>query len=672
MNLLAILSKRSETLVEAKNSCNKHLVSQKNVPEEPGLCRILFRPPNSKRSFNMRRIVTPDPAGPGTGKSATVVALIEQLLTGEPRPRIKLLTFTRAATAELANKVADHPTAATERPSTIHSFAILLLLKNPGAGGFPEPLRIADKWEQDEILHSTLAKRVGVTKSFLEKQLLPEMASGWENLDPVRFQQVDEQMRARFMGTWHEHRQIYGYTLLAELPYALSKAMRDNPAFVGLDYDLLIVDEYQDLNACDLEVLKLAAERGCIVIGTGDDDQSIYGFRWAAPEGIRRFLGDYPGAADYPLSVTQRCGSEIVRWANYVINGDPDRDQARASLRPAQNAPPGEVALLSFRDEKAEAKGVAALAHGLIEREGVSRNQVLVLLRGDYHGQFSKPIREQLTALGVPSFDPTEIDDLLADPTNRRMLEVLRLLGNPEDAIAWASLLKLTPGIGDGFAEYVYRRAKEGRISFGRALLDAFNDGFADANKATATRAKALVGEVQKWLGEHDAPEEAPDGWGRWIIDTAGGNVMSAPTAAMSTLLQRLDTIVEEQQDLSRFIGQIGPLGRDLMQTDCDGVRIMTMTSSKGLTVEATIIAGTEDGVVPRPHQEFSEERRLLYVAMTRAKKHLYCTWAQQRQGPTARAGEARVRGLRQVSHFLEGGPVQSQDGPAFVLRRFG
>ena len=76
-------------------------------------------------------------AGPGTGKSATLVALLDQLVGEHPAPRIKLLTFTRAATAELAKKVSDHPAAAAERPSTVHSFSISVLLRNPGTGGFP-------------------------------------------------------------------------------------------------------------------------------------------------------------------------------------------------------------------------------------------------------------------------------------------------------------------------------------------------------------------------------------------------------------------------------------------------------------------------------------------------------------------------------------------------------
>ena len=82
-------------------------------------------------------------AGPGTGKSATLVALIDQLLAGSPAPRVRLLTFTRAATGELAMRVSEHPSAAAGRPSTIHSFAISVLLANPGTGGFPHVLFVS-------------------------------------------------------------------------------------------------------------------------------------------------------------------------------------------------------------------------------------------------------------------------------------------------------------------------------------------------------------------------------------------------------------------------------------------------------------------------------------------------------------------------------------------------
>jgi superfamily I DNA/RNA helicase len=96
----------------------------------------------------------------------------------------------------------------------------------------------------------------------------------------------------------------------------------------------------------------------------------------------------------------------------------------------------------------------------------------------------------------------------------------------------------------------------------------------------------------------------------------------------------------------------------------------MTMIGSKGLTVRATIIAGLEDGIVPRPDADPDEDRRLLYVAMTRAKEFLFGTWAGRRSGPTARSGGQRARDWRQHSHLFDGGPVRSQDGRAYLRKR--
>jgi DNA helicase-2/ATP-dependent DNA helicase PcrA len=415
-------------------------------------------------------------AGPGTGKSATLVALLNQLLSDRPSSRVRLLTFTRAATAELAKKVSEHPAAVTQRPSTIHSFAISVLLRNPGAGNFPQPLRIADDWEDENIVQPTLAERIKVPVRKL-RRLVREMAANWESLCPEKDPHVDPAERARFIGAWTEHRQTYGYTLLGELPFALRNALRDHPDLAGVDFELLVVDEYQDLNACDLDVLKLIAQRGCSIIGAGDDDQSIYSFRRAAPEGIRRFPSDYPGAADYALSVTQRCGSRIMDWATYVIEGDPDRPRTKPRLKSAKGSPSGDVALLSFAGEVAEAKGIATLIEKLRAR-GIPPAEILVLLRGDHNGTFSKAIKEQLEKLHIQYSDPEAVKRLLGEPGNRQMLEVFRLVFHREDSLAWASLLLLTSGIGKAFFKYIYERARKDRKQFGPTLLSAYNERF--------------------------------------------------------------------------------------------------------------------------------------------------------------------------------------------------
>jgi DNA helicase-2/ATP-dependent DNA helicase PcrA len=209
--------------------------------------------------------------------------------------------------------------------------------------------------------------------------------------------------------------------------------------------------EYQDLNACDLEVLRLIAERGCAIIGAGDDDQSIYSFRRATPEGIRRFPDDYPGSGDYNL-LTQRCGSRIIEWATYVIEGDPDRPRGRPRLRSAEGSPPDELGLLAFPGEASEADGIAHIIRHLIDVEHIPAAEILVLRRGDHNGSFCRPIKDRMTNLNIPFSDSSMVERMLGEAGNRRILEVLHLLVHRDDSLAWASLLHLTNGIGDTFS----------------------------------------------------------------------------------------------------------------------------------------------------------------------------------------------------------------------------
>jgi DNA helicase-2/ATP-dependent DNA helicase PcrA len=496
------------------------------------------------------------------------------------------------------------------------------------------------------------------------------MAANWESLEAEHDPRIAAATRARFLGAWQEHRRIYGYTLLAELPYALRAIMIEHPDLGGLDYDLIVVDEYQDLNACDLEVLRLIAARGVAIIAAGDDDQSVYSFRRAAPEGIRRFPTDYPGSADYTLSVTQRCGRRIVEWAEYVIRGDPDRGPERPPLTSADGSPDGETALLAFAGEQSEAAGVATIVEHLITREGIAPSEVLILHRADYLDQFSEPIREELGRRAIPYANPEVINQVLAEPQNRRLFEVLRILVRPEDSLAWGSLLQLTPGIGKTFIDYVENRARAQDDQFGRTLLEAYHENFAGAPRAPAAQARALLAEVEDWCHAHPVPEQEPEGgWGPWILGTAGGAVAPEPTEALQTLLGL--RLGEPQQDLARYLGQLGPAAKDWALAEAAGVRLMTMQGSKGLTVRAVVVAAAEEGIIPRLGNR-GEERRLLYVAMTRAREFLFCTWARRRRGPTARAGEAAVAVRRHSSSFFDGGPMQTEDGHTYLRHRWG
>jgi DNA helicase-2/ATP-dependent DNA helicase PcrA len=287
-------------------------------------------------------------------------------------------------------------------------------------------------------------------------------------------------------------------------------------------------------------------------------------------------------------------------------------------------------------------------------------------MRGDHNGTFSRPIKAELDALGIPYSDPEAVERLLGEPANRRMLATFRLLVHRRDSLAWATLFLLASGIGQAFCNHIYDRARERRVQFGEALFDALDAGFPGAPRSSA-RVTTLMRAVIAWLEAHPLPDEMPaDGWGHWLTAAAGGETVPAPSAGCAALLHGLDDLMEDQ-GFGRYLSQITPLGKDRALAESQGVRIMTMGGAKGLTVRATIVMGLEEGIVPRPEEDLGEERRLLYVAMTRAKEFLYCTWARRRLGPTARAGAPRVLDRRNYTSFLRGGPVNSQDGPAYL-----
>ncbi len=604
-------------------------------------------------------------AGPGTGKSTTAAALAERLLAEDHRPQLKFLTFTRAATAELTKKLAEGQAQILGQPSTIHSFSISSLLRNPGCASFPEPLRIPDDFEYDTLIRPHLARRVHVRVRKLDT-LVAEMAAMWQSLDPEEHPSVTTEERARFMGAWLQHRRTLGYTLLSELPDLFRRALRDHDELVGANYDLLIVDEYQDLNACDLEVIRRLAARGASVLAIGDDDQSIYSFRKAHPAGIRHFLENYGTNNDYKLTICHRLPHRIIEWAQYVIQGDPHREN-RNPPQYREDTPEGVVALLRFKGDQSEAVGVVDLVTWLRDAQSVPASEILILSRTDRFGTFTRRIREELSSRRVPISDPGAIEAMITEDQNRRLIAHLRLLAHPTDSLAWWSLLKLQPRIGDGFVDYIFNLASATNTTFGDAFIAAAEEVFLEAPRGTAEPAAALRNEVLAVIEAVRLPgERETTQWGNWIVEGVGAGRLPRCTDPLAQLLIQIDGVTEIGEGLGRFLSQIQPVGEDLMRAQSEGVRFMTMTGSKGLTVRAAIIVGVDNDLIPRPDQDLAEERRLLYVAMTRSQKFLFLTWANRRRGPAARSGRANV-GRRQPSDFLRGGPVESEDGIAFI-----
>jgi DNA helicase-2/ATP-dependent DNA helicase PcrA len=346
-------------------------------------------------------------------------------------------------------------------------------------------------------------------------------------------------------------------------------------------------------------------------------------------------------------------------------------------MKPRLSANPlatqGEAALLAFPGHIGEAKGIAQIVHNLITAERVEPNDILILLRSDHHRVFSRPIRQELERMAVVTSDTQTVVETLNESSNRKILETARILVNHKDSIAWTGILKLEEGIGEAFFDAIYQTARDRACTFGEALLFSYERGFPGVRANIASKVKRVMEILVTWMESITVPENRPEsGWGTWLLSQVNGGILAAPTETFISLLHEIDALEEAGETLGRYLSQIEPLGRDIAAATSNGVRIMSMTSSKGLTVRATIIAALEDGICPMPDLDRSEERRLLYVGMTRAKEYLYCTWARRRTGPTARSGMPRIRERRSSSSFLDGGPIESQDGDRYLKIRWG
>jgi len=604
-------------------------------------------------------------AGPGTGKSATLIRLVlgaaaEHDLHG------RLLTFTRAATNELREKVAEHAQV-LGTPNTVHSFSISTLLANPGLTGLPEPIRIADDWEWKNLIREHLKDIIGCGVRLVDRARR-EMASNWESLEPTEDTELPEDIRNRFAGAWEQHRLVFGYSLLAELPYRLLRALEDHPDLQLGSWDYLVVDEYQDLNQCDLSMLKQITLRGRPLVAAGDDDQSIYSFRKAHPIGIRRFINDdYPDAYDYPLSISQRCGTRILACARHVIEGLPGRPN-RPALTPAGHCGVGEAHYLQFPNWDDEVTGVAGIAEWLVRNQDVAPEDIAVMYRTNHNNAWSAPIAEALSDRGLPVVDTGEVPALLAEPTNRRLLTLARLVVNADDSLAWWTLLYLTPQIGPAVRDHFYARAEAAGRTFAHQLLADRSDDYPALSPAVRTRIESVVAPAAKTVAgvNVEGADLAGAGWGTWLVTNA--QHFGGCDQALCELLVELDQLIDPTEGLGRFLAQLQPVGTDLRSGRAAGaVRLMTTTASKGLTVRAAIVVGVEEGVVPLADRDLGEERRLLYVAMTRATDYLYLTWARRRTGPTARTGTPRVAQGRNRSRFLTHGPITSESGPQYL-----
>jgi superfamily I DNA/RNA helicase len=546
----------------------------------------------------------------------------------------------------------------------MHSFATSILMKNQDALPTKLPLRIPSDFEIAEIIYPYIAAKSNLRKTRVKK-LVHHMASMWESLTEEDAPDFTPEERSRFNSAFQSATRLFGFTLLSQLPDLLRKMLAEQSEIKGIDLNLLIVDEYQDLNKCEVELLSLLNKRGTPVLAVGDEDQSIYSFRRAHPAGIREFEQTFSDSEVYDLSICHRCPQNLIDWAQHVIQGDLAR-----TTRPVPQSTSSEQAktyLLHFASESSEAKGVAKMIEYLIQKKEFSADDILILTRTDSNERFTKAIKEELATKNISTSDPKFYKKILEKEETINLFALLRLLHNKEDSLAWITLATNKTGLGKTKINSLVRKSEGENVSFAKTIWSEIKESYPTVNSLPF---KELTRSVQTILTTYEA-QKAEDGthWGQWIIDNStqvlGMNISEELQAILLEVDKRIDG---EKPSLGFYVSQIVPILKDIANEKQTGVRFMTMQGSKGLTARITFVVGVDNDLIPRPEQDTAEERRLLYVAMTRSQEILIMTWANRRMGPQARSGRSNVN-RRNYSDFLQNGPIQSKDGDALVKK---
>jgi len=622
-------------------------------------------------------------AGPGTGKTLTLTRRLVKLVTEDevPPENILAVAFTRINAYDLRRNVA-HELAqygvSMPRVTTLHSYALRQLLRNSGLiTSLPQPLRIADDFEEDKIIRADIGQTLGLNY-WQMREKFAELSSDWQSLavEDLSYCPADP----HFMGAWQQHRAVYGYTLRSELVWQLKHAVEENPHEFALEIPIqhLLVDEYQDLNKCDLEVIRILAERGAEVFCAGDDDQSIYGFRRAHPAGIRRFLDAYQPSTPLELDICWRCDRAIIAVGQYVANLDLDPLRLKKPLKPRNGGDDGEAHLLCFPNEQREAQGVALICKYLTEIKGYAPEDILILLRSDDRRRYSSVLEDAIARAGLAVNVRVERAGPMDQPPGRHLLCLMRLSVNGCDDLSWRTLFQYVGRknqIGKKTISAIYDHAVEHGLRFHQALQRIEESPELVPRGRFVQREMAAIRELTAQLADlaGEEPSDVQDEAGRarareQLLEQLTGFAKSiiSPQEERQVTLAHVRKVAE-RSDVSTFNqlpdALVGPEDTPDQEVEPGKINILTMHRAKGLSAKAVIIVAAEEQLIPgdAAGEDREDQRRLLYVSLTRAKHYLYVTYCNRRTGkPQRHSGSDPGNPRRTLTPFLRGAmPVE-------------
>jgi DNA helicase-2/ATP-dependent DNA helicase PcrA len=577
-------------------------------------------------------------AGAGSGKTRTLVYRVAYLIDmGIDPGTILLVTFTRKAAQEMLKRAGVLIGSRSEQVSggTFHAVANVLLRRYGRSVGLEPGFTILDRGDAEDLIN-LLRTQLGLhekDKRFPRKRTIAEIFSKCENtlqcMEEIVLGEFAhfsehledlEQLKRAYQAAKRQ-RQLLDYDdLLVKLRELLST---DDAArrTISNRYRYILVDEYQDTNRLQGDLIRKLAVTHDNVMVVGDDSQSIYGFRGATFRNIMEFPDLFPGATIYKLEENYRSTQPILNLANAIIQGATEKYSKHLFTRKLDGPLP---VLVQAGGENAQSRFVAQKILELRE-EGMLLDEIAVLFRSSFHSfdleiELSRRDLPFVKRGGFKFIETAHVKDLLAH---------LRVMENPLDAVSWNRLLLLVEGVGP-------RKAQDLIASFIKAERPL------DALRETDGRSSRGLKDLARMLEEtarHGSmtPAEQVNHVYEYYLPILKEQYDDYPKRMRD--LEHLYTMAERYHRLEEFLSDLAldPLDEGVADVEAIGrdderLVLSTIHSAKGLEWQCVFVIWVVDGRFPSAYSfltedELEEERRLFYVAVTRAKQHLYLTY---------------------------------------------
>lgn len=572
-------------------------------------------------------------AGPGSGKSYAIQRAIARLLENGTTPtKILAVSFTRTAARDLKKDIGELEAENSELviTRTIHSHALSILMRNDVIERTGRKPRMILEHELKAAFYDIgQPEKYGDVRQ--KKHLTQAYTAGWATLqeDEPGFAKdsLQQDFETDLLSWMREHAGM----LIGEVVPEAIKFLRDNPhSDYTNQFDVILVDEYQDLNKSEQEFIRLIRGDARLII-VGDDDQSIYGFKSANPEGIRNLEVLHGEYEDVKFNECRRCPRTVTRIASNLISHNPNR--TLGELVPRESNPDGETTIVQWRNYSEEAPGIASYVTDILGAGTVEPKDILIL---SPRRKIGYKLRNLLNTNGV-SVRSYFREDAIKDESVQRAFSLLNLLANPDDAVSLRFLLGCSVPQNFRASQYIRLRKEAANTQVTvRVILDRLLSGeLALTGFPTITeeyrRVLQNIAELKTVLSA--TPSNLINGY--FIQTEEQDEEFYELARTYDEVLSEvgLERAEDENERDAWFKDVFGKLKEKLsmpeIPNDISHVRIMSLHSSKGLSAKVVIVCSMVDELMPAISDDMSDEdkqkkleeqRRLFYVAITRCK----------------------------------------------------